>query len=578
MSSLDITNVISQSVIGLLLLALIVFSLTKCKKCLLLYSLILLQLDILFWTLFGIMQVFTIDKPGFVLFSYLKYLSICYSGFLFMIFSYIYTTKNTKNLKHIIMILGIPPTLCYIGVLTNELHHLFFIELKFYGLTKYGVLFIIETIISYLYTLVGCILLIIHMVNQPKPMRKQVLFILIAFFCPFIINVMMVCGIINFHKIDLTIVCFALTMMFLTIAIWKYKLLNIIPIALEEITQNMHESILVIDSFNNIVYTNKSLLLNFCYNKKSLINEPITNFVSELRNNIVCNEFSTTILDAMESGTTEYLYGEFQIMEPEQRYYFAYAKPIYNLKNKLIGRVFSFNDVSGYRQLVEKLALFKERDRIAVEMHDNLGRTLTLLGANLELGLYEMENAKTNFPSTSKHKFVESLNLSKEGLRQLRSFVSGITNIQVDKQKAKNLVESLNNLFSKYKDLGIKIDFSCNINNLSNSSIYDAFIYKICQESITNSIRHGKAKQVKISLNFDINVIKLNIFDNGEGCTKIKKNFGLSRIMEYVSGVNGKIQLSSKKDEGFKIDIELPNNVDLPESEEVLKSYNEVIF
>lgn len=578
MTSLDITNVILQSVIALLLIALIVFSLTKCKKCLLLYSLVLLQLDILLWTFFGIMQVFTLDKPGFVLFGYLKYLSICYSGLLFIIFCYIYTAKNIKKLKNIVIILGIPSTLCYIGVLTNELHHLFFVEFKFYGLTKYGILFVIETIISYLYFIIGCILLIIHMVNQPKSMQKQVLFILIAFICPFIINAMMVCGIVNFHKIDLTVVCFAFTTMFLTIAIGKYKLLNIIPIAIKEITQNMHESILVIDSFNNIVYTNKSLLLNFCYNKKSLINEPITNFVSELRNNIVCNEFSTTLLDAMEFGTNEYINGEFMIMEPEQKYYFAYAKPIYDLKNKLIGRVFSFNDVSGYRQLVEKLALFKERDRIAVEMHDNLGRTLTLLEANLELGLYEMEKANINFLGTSTGKFFESLNLSKEGLRQLRSFVSGITNIQVDKQKGKDLVISLNNLFSKYTDLGLKIDFTCNKKELSNSSIYDAFIYKICQESLTNSIRHGKAKQVKINLDFDIDVIKLNIVDDGKGCTKIKKNFGLSRIMEYVSGVNGKIQLSSKKDEGFSIDIELPNNVDLPESKEVHKEYSEVIF
>ncbi len=578
MASLDITNVILQSVIALLLLALIVFSLTKCKKCVLLYSLVLLQLDILFWTLFGIMQVFTLDKPGFLLFGYLKYLSICYSGLLFIIFCYIYTTKNIKNLKYLIIILGIPSTLCYIGVLTNELHHLFFIEFKFYGLTKYGVLFVIETIISYLYFIIGCILLIIHKVNQPKSIQKQVLFILIAFICPFIINAMMVCGIINFHKIDLTVVCFAFTMMFLTIAIGKYKLLNIIPIALEEITQNMHESILVIDSFNNIVYTNRSLLLNFCYNKKSLINEPITNFVSGLRNNIYCNEFSTTILDAMEFGTNEYLYGELKIMEPQQKYYFAYVKPIYNLKNKLIGRVFSFNDVSDYRQLVEKLALFKERDRIAVEMHDNLGRTLTLLGANLELGLYELENAKINYPGTSKDKFFESLNLSKEGLRQLRSFVYGITNIQVDKQKGKNLVESLNNLFSKYADLGLKIDFTFNKKSFSDNFIYDAFICKICQEALTNTIRHGKAKQVKISLDFDINVIKLNIVDDGKGCAEIKKNFGLSRITEYVSGVNGKIQLSSKKDEGFNIYIELPNNVDLPETKEVHKLYNEVIF
>jgi len=388
----------------------------------------------------------------------------------------------------------------------------------------------------------------------------------------------MVCGVINYHDIELTIVCFAFTMMFLTIAIWKYKLLNIIPIALEEIIQNMHESILVVDSLDNIVYANNSLLLNFCYNRKSLINESVTNFVNELKQNIVCSEFSMKMLNAMEYGLNEYLYGEFIIMEPEQKYYYAYAKPIYDSKNKPIGRVFFFSDVSSYRQLVEELALFKERDRIAVEMHDNLGRTLTLLGANLELGLYELDDAKINISGKAEDKFLECINLSKEGLRQLRAFVSGITNIQIELQKGNNLIESLNNLFSKYTDLGIKIDFICNKENLSDSSVYDSSIYKICQEFITNSIRHGKATQIKINLNFGNDSIKLSIADNGKGCTKINKNFGLSRIVEYVSGINGKIQLSSKKNERFKIDIELPNKMEVPEDKKIHEIYSGVVF
>ena len=51
-------------------------------------------------------------------------------------------------------------------------------------------------------------------------------------------------------------------------------------------------------------------------------------------------------------------------------------------------------------------------------------------------------------------------------------------------------------------------------------------IYRICQESITNAIRHGQAKNVNIIIKNQKNALRLYIFNDGKGCAEIKKVTG----------------------------------------------------
>lgn len=87
---------------------------------------------------------------------------------------------------------------------------------------------------------------------------------------------------------------------------------------------------------------------------------------------------------------------------------------------------------------------------------------------------------------------------------------------------------------------------------------YAELIYKTCQEALNNSFYHGKAKVVFINLVFSPDEIKLYISDDGEGCSNIIKNKGLTGIKEKVRSVGGRADFGSPSDGGFNIRISLP--------------------
>ena len=83
-------------------------------------------------------------------------------------------------------------------------------------------------------------------------------------------------------------------------------------------------------------------------------------------------------------------------------------------------------------------------------------------------------------------------------------------------------------------------------------------IYRVLQESITNSNRHGHAKRVKITVGGDKNLLTVIISDNGEGCNDVKHGFGLRHMRERLELLHGSVNYWS--DEGFIVEAMIPLN------------------
>ena len=83
-------------------------------------------------------------------------------------------------------------------------------------------------------------------------------------------------------------------------------------------------------------------------------------------------------------------------------------------------------------------------------------------------------------------------------------------------------------------------------------------MYKTIQESITNSIKHGKATEINISITREKKGIRLILTDNGVGCNKIIKSNGLIGIENRVTSLNGSVKYFSNDNLGFGIDICIP--------------------
>jgi len=82
-------------------------------------------------------------------------------------------------------------------------------------------------------------------------------------------------------------------------------------------------------------------------------------------------------------------------------------------------------------------------------------------------------------------------------------------------------------------------------------------IYRIVQEFLSNSLRHGKASKVNIYMNYNEDELILTLQDNGQGVDKLEKGMGLTNIWERVRELDGQIEYNTKRGKGFVLRVVL---------------------
>jgi signal transduction histidine kinase len=96
------------------------------------------------------------------------------------------------------------------------------------------------------------------------------------------------------------------------------------------------------------------------------------------------------------------------------------------------------------------------------------------------------------------------------------------------------------------------------------SSSVTHHLLRIAQEAITNSVRHGAAKQITVVLNYAEDAVSLAVNDDGCGfvpqqvLTRELGHFGLRGLRGRADKINGDIKIVSEPGEGASIQIRVP--------------------
>ena len=204
----------------------------------------------------------------------------------------------------------------------------------------------------------------------------------------------------------------------------------------------------------------------------------------------------------------------------------------------------------GLTQQIETLAANLERGRIAREIHDSLGHSLTTLDIQLELAqrLYEKDpNRAINSLNIAKE-------LSSECLTKVRNSVQSIrqTNFNFNQVLA-TLVEQVG------QNQSFKIHLDSQLPQLPSQTSHQ--LYCIVQEAVNNIQKHAFAKVVNIKGYQNTQGIILEIIDDGKGfeVDAHHTGFGLRGMQERVQILGGEIEIKSTLDEGTQIRVWIPS-------------------
>ncbi len=166
--------------------------------------------------------------------------------------------------------------------------------------------------------------------------------------------------------------------------------------------------------------------------------------------------------------------------------------------------------LAAYASQVEELAAAQERNRLAREIHDNLGHYLTIVSVQIEA-------AKTTFhsdPVRALNALVKAQDLVKKGLASVREFVSAL---RVSPVENRSLRDAILSLVEETQASGIRIDLKLLGMPKTVDEKTALALYRTVQEGLTNIRKHANATSADIELDFtQPDWIRLLIRDDGK--------------------------------------------------------------
>lgn len=214
----------------------------------------------------------------------------------------------------------------------------------------------------------------------------------------------------------------------------------------------------------------------------------------------------------------------------------------YTLKKQIITSIqlkSALNTVKEQSEQIKGLAVVEERNRIAAEMHDTVGHTLTAAVLSLEAGKNE-----------------QGIRQVRRGLSELRESVK-VVRAGADTDFVVTFELLLHEI---YMDTGLRVQ-SVIESKINLSPLHTGILLSVVKECATNAIKHGHATEADILIGEHQGQLRLSFTDNGIGTDDIKAGSGLSIMRERVESIGGRLETESAYGEGFTVSLLIPTQL-----------------
>jgi signal transduction histidine kinase len=206
-----------------------------------------------------------------------------------------------------------------------------------------------------------------------------------------------------------------------------------------------------------------------------------------------------------------------------------------------------------YALKIENQATLEERNRIAREIHDSLGHSLTALNLQLETALKLWQSN----PTQAQTFLARAKDLGSKALQDVRQSVSTMRSHPLQEKSLEQAIVGI--LENYHRNTGIAPIYLINLSYPIPVETSTA-LYRIIQESFTNIYKHAQATEVKLELTTTPSSLQLRIHDNGRGfeLTQNTTGFGLQSMRDRTLALGGFFKINSTPGSGCEITVDIP--------------------
>ena len=206
-------------------------------------------------------------------------------------------------------------------------------------------------------------------------------------------------------------------------------------------------------------------------------------------------------------------------------------------------------ELNSYLALSEKIAEDRERKRIAREIHDTLGHALTGISAGID-AVKVLVDIDTN---RAKEQLNNVSVVVRDGIRDVRG---SLNKMRPGALENNTLKEALIKIIREYEAISnLEIHLRYEWDNIDLDIAKEDIVFRVIQESITNSVRHGHAKTIWIELLEEESYV-MTIQDDGVGFDELHYGYGLKQMQERLMIIGGSVRFENR--DGFYTHIKIP--------------------
>ena len=288
-----------------------------------------------------------------IYFDYITYIGATLLPVVILFMALMYLNKNIKINK--LWLLFVIPVVSLLTIFTNDMHHLFYIKYSVQiNESVYGPMFALHSAYSYILLILSMIILVYASIKKSGFFSKPTILIVIGSSVPLLINILGTLKIIPM-SIYITPITFIFACICYSLAIIKYKALNIIPVALATVTDTMSDSFVVISddgtiadtnltfrkTFENIIDVNKDKNLFELIDEKGLLD------INKLKEAIK----ATRKKDSIQNVEYHLEYGK------KEKYFEVDIHPIKakNDKTQYVGTLLLFKDITQHKKDIKEI-------------------------------------------------------------------------------------------------------------------------------------------------------------------------------------------------------------------------------
>lgn len=204
-----------------------------------------------------------------------------------------------------------------------------------------------------------------------------------------------------------------------------------------------------------------------------------------------------------------------------------------------------------YAGQIEELAIAKERNRLAREIHDSLGHYLTVVNVQLEAAQAVLDTDARR----ARGALAKAQSLTQEGLKDVRRSVAAL---RASPTENRPLPEALQTLADETRAAGVLTELKVTGAPRALPAPVELAMYRAAQEALTNIRKHSRASRAEVHLTFEAERLCLRVQDNGVGAASTEGGFGLVGLRERVQLLGGDVTLTTAPGQGLTLEVSVP--------------------